>query len=241
MELIQQLFCYKIKESDNESTVSRKKQRQREHDDCFKHNVSLPFITRHHIFLEDIADKEHYSLLAGEYLDKCVFTLLGRQAHYKDYFMYIKDSISDNTIACIMNGDLFIDRNLPIALIEKNLQGNIAFGISRHEFTDSDHTVCDETTCRLVHRYCASFDTFCVRTPLLNNIKIDELDYRQNLYGAENLTHYVLHNAGYRFINPCFDFRTFHNHKGGVYFEHYKRIDSHIMGKFRGSPPSKLS
>ena len=241
MELIQQLFCYKIKESDNEVIIKCKKQRQQEHDDCFKHNISLPFITLHHIFLENISDKDHYSSLAGKDCDKCVFIQLGRQAHYKDYFVYISESIKDNTMVCVMNGDLFIDSKLPMPLIEKNLHGNIAFGISRHEFTDSEHTVCNETTCRFVHNYCASFDTFCVRTPLLKDIKFDELDYRQNLYGAENLTHYVLHAAGYRFINPCFDFRTFHNHKDSVYFEGYKRIDNHIMGKFRGSKPSMLS
>jgi hypothetical protein len=241
MELLQQLFCYKINESDSDSIILCKRQRQQEHDDCFKHNVSLPFISRHHIFLEDGADKEHYSLLAGKYIDKCVFILLGRQAHYKDYFIYIKDSIIDNTMICIMNGDLFIDGKLPIALIDKHLRGNIMFGISRHEFTDSEHTVCNAKTCELVHAYCASFDTFCVRTPLLKDIKIDMLDHRQNLYGAENITQYVLHNAGYISLNPCFDFRTFHNHKDSVYFENYSRIDNHIMGEFRGSAPSKLT
>lgn len=238
MHLLQQLFCYVIKDSDSADIAAKKRQRQKEHDDCFKHNVALPFIKKHHVFLEKEEDGAYYTALAGEHSDKLVFNNLGKQAHYGDYLLYSTVKIPAGEVICIMNGDLFIDTGFEMPVIKKYLHGNAAFGLTRHEYTDVSHSVCNRQTCGLIYNYMGSHDTFLFRTPLLPSIDYSKLDFRQNLYGAENVMHNILAAAGYRFTNPCLQLRTFHNHKDSVYFEEYKRINR--PGAYYGERPCKL-
>lgn len=239
MELLQQLFCYKIDSSDSAEIVAKKHQRQKEHDDCFRHNISLPFITTHHVFLERADDAAYLqALISEEYIPKIRFIPLERQALYSDYIEYIRKTIPPAHVCCIMNGDLFIDQAFNFRVIDKYLTPDVAFGLTRHEYTDTAHSICNVSTCSLIYRYAGSHDTFLLRTPLLPDINISAISHRQNLFGAENVFHAVLAKAGYKFLNPCIQLRTFHNHKDAVYFEQYKRINR--PGEYYGERPSIL-
>lgn len=239
MELLQQLFCYKISPSDSAETAAKKQQRQKEHDDCFRHNIALPFITKHHIFLDNPADETHLrTLVSDDHASKIRFISLGRQALYSDYITQIRNCVEPGNVSCIMNGDLFIDKDFDFRVIDKYLTPGVAFGLTRHEYNGEGHPVCNVESCKLIYKYQGSHDTFLFRAPLLPDIDLSKIAHRQNLFGAENVVHAVLAKAGYRFSNPCIQLRTFHNHKDSIYFENYTRINK--PGEYYGERPCIL-
>jgi hypothetical protein len=227
MELIVQLFCHRISEQDNEYTKIRKHIRQQEYNFCFVRNIHQPFVKKIHIFLEFPDDINYYIDLAGSHASKLEFIPFGSQPHYSDFIKYVKENISDDTIVCIMNGDILLDSNLPMSLIDKHVQGLSMFGLTRHEFTDENHVTCNLETCNLIHNYWGSADAFIMRTPLSKSISLDKIDFKQNLFGAENIFQKYLKEAGYLIKNPCYQIRLFHVHQHRAYFHEYATIGNH--------------
>jgi hypothetical protein len=238
MELIVQLFRHKYNERDNEYTKQRKIFRQLEYDFCFQTNVRNPLVNKMHIFVENTDDINEFIRLAENNTHKLTFIHFGKQPHYKDFIEYIQTSIPDNRVACIMNGDLFIDPQLKYSYIEKYIQGTTMFGLTRHELTDEKHSVCNIDTCNLIHNYWGSADVFLMRTPIVKTIPLEKINFKQNVFGAENIFQKTLKEAGYTILNPCHQIRTFHVHRHRAYFQEYETIGNHLDFN---EPPSYLT
>jgi hypothetical protein len=238
MELLVQLFCHRISPQDNEFTQLRKQIRQQEYNFCFLRNLNHPFVSKIHIFLENPDDMHYYLRLADQSASKLHFIPFGSQPHYKDFIEYAQKNIPDNTLICIQNGDILLDNSLPLALIQDHVQGMTMFGLTRHEFTDEEHSTCNLETCNLIHNYWGSADTFILRTPLSKEIALDNINFKQNLFGAENVFQKYLQQAGYTIRNPCYQIRIFHVHQHRAYFHTYETIGNHLDFN---EPPSYLS
>jgi len=225
MDIIIQLFLYSRNSDDTEEIKHKKHVRESEYSHCFRENLSRDYVNRIHILLVNPDDEIHFKSLAGEYEYKCKFIPFGRQPHYKDFIQYAY-TIDDNRILCIMNGDILLDKQLPFDLIKKNVKDLNMFGITRHEYSGETHSICNIYTCQLIHEYKGSHDMFIIHTPISKNIKLEDIDFKQNTYGAENIFQRTLKNAGYSFKNPAFQIKGFHLHKNIVYFESYNNIGS---------------
>jgi len=237
MDILVQLFCHRVSETDNEYTKMRKQIRQQEYNFCFVRNIHHPFVKKMHIFLENPDDMHYYILLAGPAHEKIQFIPFGSQPHYKDFIEYAQTNISTDRLICIMNGDILLDPSLPAELIETYVQGLSMFGLTRHEFTNEQHTVCDLDTCNLIHNYWGSADAFIMRTPISQSIALDQINFKQNLFGAENVFQKHLKEAGYSIKNPCYQIRIFHVHQHRAYFHDYATIGNHLDFN---EPPSYL-
>jgi hypothetical protein len=219
MDILIQLFKYR-------SRSPEKEHREREFVRCFQHNLSLPYVNKVHVFLENPADYSHFSAAAGGHVSKCVFIPFGRQPHYKDFLEYAK-SLPDNTVFCVMNTDILLDEKNDFSLITKYVDGANCFALTRHEYTTPEHEVCNMQTCIYLQDYSGSHDMFILKTPLLPTIDMTAIDYRQNTGGGENILMRTLKNAGYSLKNPCYQIRGFHVHSPQYYFEGYNVIGNH--------------
>ena len=227
MELVIQVFCYKLHDTDSSETLYKKNIRQTEFDICLSRNSMLPFITKLHLFLEYPEDQEYYESILRDFKEKCVFIPFGRQPHYKDILSYVNEKIPVNTITCIMNSDILLDPSMPISLIQKYVKGSSMFGITRHEYTNAEHRPCNIDTCNLIYNYWGSHDAFILQTPLLPDIDYSSIDFKQNVFGAEAIFQKALKKAGYTMKNPCFQIKLFHLHRNRFYFEQYDTIGNH--------------
>jgi len=217
MDIVIQMYRYKDTEIN-----PLKLQRQNEIDFCFKENASRDFVNKAHIILSDPSDQEYFSRIVDN-PDKLVFYNNGLQPTYKDICEYVKNNIPDNTIVCIMNSDIYLDPNMPFELIDKGITGKNMFGLTRHEYSGKTHEICNTHTCKLIYEYGGSADSFIIRTPIID-VNLENINFKQNVYGAEAILQKNFHQVGYSILNPCFQIKTFHVHKNKVYFEQYECI-----------------
>jgi len=237
MELILQLFRHTLKETDHGLLKQLKTIRQMEYDFCFRHNVALPFIQKLHIFLENPQDRQTFVDLAGGLSQKLQFIDFGTQPTYRDFIEYAQQSIPDDTLIAILNGDMIFDSKLDLSLLQRHVTGTKMFGLTRHELTDEHHSQCTIDTCNLIHNYWGSADVFILKTPILRTIHLETIQFKQNLFGAENIFQKTLQEAGYSIKNPCYQVRTFHVHRNRNYFHDYATIGNHLDFN---EPPSYL-
>jgi FkbM family methyltransferase len=206
MDLVLQLTIYKHTIPEYQAL------RREEFIQCFQRNLNLSFINRIHIFVETEEDKYYYTQNAGNMISKCVFTVFGRQPTYSDLVEYVQSHIENNTIVCITNSDIFLTENFNITLVDYLVRDNVMLGLTRHEPTDTTHTVCNIETCNLIHKYIGSHDTFIMRTPLID-IDKSQIEHKQNVWGAEAVFQKTLRDAGYTLLNPAYQIQVFHHHR----------------------------
>ena len=234
MELIVQLFTYNIKEEDN--LKEQKKYRQFEVNECFCRNVNNPVFSTIHILLEKASDINYFSDLISD-LDnknKCKFVIYGRQPKYADFICYAKNNIADDRPVCIMNSDIFMG-NTDIDFINAELDYNTFIALTRHEYTDDNHTICDATTCNLIYHYLGSHDAFIFRTPIPKEYNFDYVCIPQNIGGSEAIFMKSWVLCDKKLKNLCFDIPIFHMHK--YRFTNYKTLATHTLCNVKPTVP----
>jgi hypothetical protein len=225
MNVVIQSFVYKVKDGATEAEVFLKKQRQQEIDACFLVNSHHPAIKRMYILCETQDAIQYYKHLTRDVEDKMNFIYVGHQPTYKEFLEFVKDTIPDNEVVCIMNSDIYFHKDFQFSFLEKHLKEKTIFGLTRHEHTDIGHTLCNASTCSLVYLHRGSHDTFIFRTPIPAAIDLDSINNRQNLFGSENIFLHAWNKAKWKVQNPCHQIKTIHLHKNRVYFEDYPRIN----------------
>ena len=236
MELVIQLFRYKIDEHD--AMKHNKERRQYEINECLNRNLSNPIFKRIHILLENEHDIPYYHTLIENHpeKDKSNFTLFGKQPLYSDLVRYVHSSIENGTIVCIMNSDIFMG-STTIEFIRSELSDNTMISLTRHEFTNEQHSECNELTCNLIYRYYGSHDAFIFKTPVPSNYNYSYVDIPQNIYGAEAVFMKSWVDAGKQLKNLCFDIPIYHMHKDHFYLKQYETIATHELCNVRPTVP----
>ena len=224
MNVVIQLFLYKLKDDSSLQELSMKKQRQQEIDTCFLINIHHPILKKMYVLCENEETMEYYKDLSRDVEEKIYFIMFGHQPTYKEFLEFISNTIPPNETVCIMNSDIYFHSSVNIQFIEKHLASNVIFGLTRHEHTDLTHTLCNSETCSLVYLHRGSHDTFMFRTPV-PQLDLNSIDNRQNLFGSENIFLHAWNKIKYRVLNPCHQIKTIHFHKNRVYFENYPRIN----------------
>jgi hypothetical protein len=216
MNLLVQLYRY-------QANSEKSRQRQEEIDKCFQINTAASFIQSVHVFLEKKEDEEYFRGKAAD-LSKVVFIHHDRQPTYKDFLVYAQGTFKENEVVCIAHSDIYLNWDFNLGFLDRFLGPSTVFGLTRHEPTNWEHSVCNEQTCALVHSTGGSADTFLFRLPLPSTLDLDAVNHKQNLYGGECVFLHEWNRAGANVLNPCFQIRTIHLHSGGVYFEQYGKL-----------------
>lgn len=202
----------------------KKEIRVKEYTEVFQRNLADPYIKSMHVLCEDNRALEYFSKIASPFGSKAVFTVLGHQPTYKELMEYVKRTFSANELVCVMNGDIYFRSGTDHELIKKHLHPNFLFALTRHEITDEGHTLCNLQTCPFTGG--GSCDTFIFYTPVSDAFDMPRVDFRQNLFGAENVFMKAWQDIGYEIWNPCGDIVTLHLHAGRIHFERYDTIDT---------------
>lgn len=224
MNCLIQLFLYNWSVCKTPQERQQKEHRIKEYSEVFFRNLRDPSIKRLHVFCEDQAAFDYYSKLAEPFGDKVVFQVVGHQPTYKEFMDYCVRVFPVNEIVCIMNGDIYFRSERDHELIRSHLRPNILFALTRHEITDESHSICSLATCPFTAG--GSCDTFIFQTPVHANLDLSTFNFRQNIFGAENVFMKAWHDVGYTISNPCSDIITLHLHKGRLHFERYATINT---------------
>jgi hypothetical protein len=214
--------------------------RQHEHSICLLRNCCDPSIQSLHIFVETEEAKTFYSEITNPYGQKAKYILHGKQPTYKDLVEYAKQTFSDGELVCIMNSDMIFNSAKDHSLIKQIAKPNRLISLTRHEYTDENHTICTPETCAFIGTG-GSSDMFIFVMPIDSNFDISSVDHKQNMFSAEAVFHKAWTRCGYELINPCDDIITIHIHKDRVHFEAYEylktEVDSTTMNWKTPLPP----
>ena len=225
MNVVIQLFLYKINVNDSPINATLKQQRQDEFDLCFLSNIQHPAIKTLYVLCETQEAIIYYKAISNMINKTIHFILFGHQPTYKELLEFASQNIPNDEVVCIMNSDIYFHTSLEFSFIDKHLQKNMIFGLTRHEHTDGNHTICNSETCALVYLHRGSHDTFIFRTPIPFAIDLSAINNLQNLFGSENIFLHEWNKAKCKVLNPCHQIKTIHLHKNRVYFENYPRIN----------------
>ena len=225
MNVIIQTFLYKSSPTATQQEVYLKQQRQREIDICFQVNSHHPAVKKMYVLCETHDALLYYKELSKDVNDTMCFVMYGHQPTYKEFLEFVRDTIPDNELVCIMNSDIYFHESFQVPFIQKHLQQRMIFGLTRHEHSDIGHTVCTKETCPLVYVHRGSHDTFLFRTPIPIEINLGNINNRQNLFGSENIFLHAWNEANCKVLNPCYELVTIHLHRDRVYFQEYERIN----------------
>jgi hypothetical protein len=199
--------------------------RQHEINQCLLRNASDQYIKTIHILVDSSYTREYYSKLTEMYKDKITFVEHGKQPTYSDLLRYISRTFPDNETICIMNSDIFFNSQKDHDLIIKIVKPMRLISLTRHEFTDINHSVCNEKTCPFtIHG--GSSDVFIFQTPVPKNFNYDFVNHKQNTFGGEGVFHKAWYNCGYEICNPCDDIITVHFHSQRIHFHKYETLDT---------------
>jgi len=225
MNVVLQTFVYKAGQHATPQEIYLKQQRQHEIDICFQVNCHHPAVKKMYVLCETPDALLYYKELSRDVEEKMVFVMYGHQPTYKEFLLFIKETIPDNEIVCIMNSDIYFHEGLQVSFLEKHLKEKMIFGLTRHEHTNVHHEKCDSESCPLVYLHRGSHDSFIFRTPVPSNLDFDSINNRQNLFGSENIFLHAWNKAKWTVKNPCHQIKTIHLHRNRVYFENYPRIN----------------
>lgn len=217
IHLFIQVYVNQPKEDDSDEQRQKITFRNSELDLCFTTNLSHDFVERIYIFYEKDEDMTHYKSLANGQENRVTFIKHWRQAFYKDFLLYIKDNILNDQVCCLMATDIHFNFDIDLSFFDLFLPVNTVFGLTRHEPTNREHTICNKDTCVLAHSAGGCGDCFMFRTPVPSTFDYDQVDHRQNRWGGECNFLDAWHRAGAQVFNPCYQVKTIHQHKDSVY------------------------
>ena len=226
MNIVIQLFLYDLEKCTHPYERMRKELRIKEYATVLHMNLQNPYIKSVHILCEDQRALDFFQQISQTYKEKTVFSIIGHQPTYKEMVEYVKKTFITKEIVCIMNADIFFNSDKDHLLIEKYLDSNSLFALTRHEITDPGHTIHSLETCPFTVDVGGSSDTFIFYTPLPEKLDTSRMNFRQNLFGAENVFMKVWADAGYKILNPCDEIITLHLHQDRMHFEQYATIDT---------------
>lgn len=230
MELVIQLYRYNIKDEDTHSNKIGKQRRQFEINDCLVRNIKNDIFSNVHVLFENADDIEYYTKLISDIPEKIKLrpTIFGKQPLYSDIVRYINMNIKNGTIVCIMNSDIFMG-STTIKFIENELDYNTFISLTRHEYTDDTHSVCDVNTCHLIYKYHGSHDAFIFKTPVPDNYNYTYVDIPQNVGGSEAIFMKSWQLVGKKLKNLCFDIPIYHRHINHFYISSYPVLATHEL------------
>jgi hypothetical protein len=230
MELVIQLYTYNIKDTDSDFIKAGKQRRQVEINDCFIRNITNSIFLNVHVLFENAVDLEYYNNLISDIPERVKLKpiVFGKQPLYSDIVRYINTNIKDATSVCIMNSDIFMG-SVAIDFINKELTYNTFISLTRHEYTNETHSVCNVNTCHLIYKYHGSHDAFIFKTPVPYNYNYDYINIPQNVGGSEAIFMKSWNLVGKQLKNLCFDIPIYHRHANYFRLSSYKILATHEL------------
>lgn len=197
-------------------------QRNQEYNISLIKNLNCPYFEQIHLLIEN-----EYSLnILNELIknnknkDKIVKVMFNKQPIFKDFFYYANKNLN-NKVVMLSNNDIYLykcQEDLIDYFIDKN---NYVFCLTRHE---------NKRKKPLIDKHIQSFDSYLFKSPVPDAMA-NELQFKQNLRGSDNLMVYFFQKYGYNTLNPCHQIKIFHMHKSKFREVRYKKINNNSYVK----------
>ena len=172
-------------------------QRNNEILECLYKNIHNPFISKIHLFVDDVCALNKVIELNKH--NKIHIIEVGKQPLYSDLFEYAMDNLSEQ-ICMISNSDIYLyECDLTVlSQLDKYI-----YALSRHEH---------DLTCKVLGF--GSHDSFLFHGSLLKNKKeiLKNMNHIQNLAGSDDNIVNILSDHGFKLLNPCFEIKIIHLH-----------------------------
>lgn len=203
--------------------------RRAELEYCFHKNMQAGF--DYVICVTEIQDTEYIRALSKPYTNVKI-ELCGRRATFGDFFYYANTKADGETISCICNSDIFIDKdNLDrIKALPWSTKPCLALALARWDVIDLN----DLSKSELFNRPDAQ-DFWCYKDINLVSLT-SNADIRLGEPGSDNCIAHILKVAGYEVYNPSKTIRTYHYHH--VVLRNYYNANGEVT--FRYQPPYHL-
>lgn len=178
--------------------------RNEEYNNALINNLKCEYIEKIHLFIEDeYSEKILDNIINQENIkNKVIKIIFNKQPLYSDFFQYANNNLIDKIIM-ISNSDIYLN-NCDNGLIKDYIENkNNVFCLTRFE---------DEINKPLIDSYGGSHDSFIFKSPINKNI-IENSNFKQNVWGSENLIIWLFYKNSYKLLNPCHQIKIIHLHK----------------------------
>jgi hypothetical protein len=175
--------------------------------ECLKQNLGCEYISKIHLYVDDIKSLNKAIELNIE--NKLNIINVGKQPLYSEMFEYCIDNLSDE-ICMISNSDIYLHKCDMNVL---NKLGNNIFALSRHE-----------SNFKFELYGCGSHDAFIFYPKYINKNILKNIKHYQNIAGSDDNIINNLVDNGYKLYNPCFEIIIIHLHNSNVRTYDEKKI-----------------
>ena len=183
------------------------KERNEEYNNTLINNLKCDYIEKIHLFLEDAYSEEILDNLINQenIKNKIIKIYYNKQPTYSDFFQYANNNLN-NKIIMVSNSDIYLN-NYDDELIKYYIENkNNIFCLTRFE---------NEIDKPLIDHYQGSHDSFIFKSPINKNI-IDNSNFKQNIWGSENIIIWLFYKNNYKLFNPCNQIKIIHLHKSNL-------------------------
>jgi hypothetical protein len=191
--------------------------RNEEYNNALINNLKCEYIEKIHLFIEDeYSEKILDNIINQENAkNKVVKINFNKQPLYSDFFQYANTNLIDKIIM-VSNSDIYLN-NCDNGLIQDYIENkNNIFCLTRFE---------DEINKPLIDDYGGSHDSFIYKSPINTNI-IENSNFKQNVWGSENLIIWLFYKNHYNLLNPCYQIKIIHLHKTELRNNDRRRINN---------------
>ena len=178
--------------------------RNEEYNNALINNLKCEYIEKIHLFIEDeYSEKILDNIINQENIkNKVIKIFFNKQPLYSDFLQYANTNLIDKIIM-VSNSDIYLN-NCDNGLIKDYIENkNNVFCLTRFE---------DEINKPLIDNYGGSHDSFIFKSPINTNI-IENSNFKQNVWGSENLIMWLFYKNSYKLLNPCYQIKIIHLHK----------------------------
>jgi len=171
-------------------------QRQEEINTCLQKNCDHEAIHRIILLNDTLYPLDFLKEGSEEKIEQHLVDRQGR-LYYRDAVAYINEFLIGEIII-LVNSDIYMDRSL-FRLYDYDFS-NTFLALSRYEHNNI----------ALGHISSCSQDTWIFQSPL--RVDLSLIDFPFGMAGCDNRLARIIHDAGYRVLNPCRSIITYHMH-----------------------------
>ena len=197
-------------------------QRQEEINTCLQKNFDQEAIHRILLLNDTLYPLDFLKEGSEEKIEQHLVNRPGR-LYYRDAVAFINEFLVGEIII-LANSDIYTDRSL--FLLSDYDFSNTFLALSRYE--DGNVGIGNKGRC--------SQDTWIFRSPL--RVDLSLIDFPFGMAGCDNRLARIMHDAGYRVLNPCRSIMTYHMHRSD--HRTYNQSVDIVRGDYMDVEPSFL-
>ena len=194
--------------------------RQSEYDATMRHNLEHPAVKSVHVLVQSLEEAKHFNKTISDPCGLVHFHVRPGDHTYGVLLGVAKKGLPDDELVMVMNTDIKIGEGFSAFSLPRPVDRLLVYTLTRwEEFPGNEADgFCGRNLCPSYKNAKGGFmstDAFIFTNPMPPPV-IQAANFTTHWSGAENLLIHIMKGAGYKFENPCYLLRLYHNHCSGV-------------------------